>query len=131
MHGIESKHRNRPVQESLDAFKEMQQGSEVGLATCLRFKLDMSAGNKALRDPVAFRCNLTHHWRTGHQYKVGEGKCLKPWLPPWLCGGNPAGGVCMTCQMMQSHVGVLGADRSGGEQRINAGQAASFWYWDC
>eukprot|EP00775_Hariotina_reticulata_P007441 gene7441-7651_t len=70
MHGIESKHRNRPVQQSLDIFKEMQEGSEVGLANCLRFKLDMAAGNKALRDPVAFRCNLTHHWRTGHQYKV-------------------------------------------------------------
>jgi hypothetical protein len=30
----------------------------------------MQAGNKALRDPVAFRCNLQHHWRTGHTYKV-------------------------------------------------------------
>jgi len=37
----------------------------------MRIKLDMSAANKALRDPVAFRCNLTHHWRTEHTYKVG------------------------------------------------------------
>jgi hypothetical protein len=32
----------------------------------------MQAGNKALRDPVAFRCNLQHHWRTGHTYKVSS-----------------------------------------------------------
>ncbi|KAF6254122.1 tRNA synthetases class I, catalytic domain-containing protein [Scenedesmus sp. NREL 46B-D3] len=70
MHGIESKRRNRSAEETLGMFKEMQAGSEEGLKNCLRFKLDMQAGNKALRDPVAFRCNLQHHWRTAHTYKV-------------------------------------------------------------
>lgn len=70
MDGIESKRRNRSVDENLAMFKEMQAGTEAGLKNCLRFKLDMQAGNKALRDPVAFRCNLTSHWRTGDKYKV-------------------------------------------------------------
>lgn len=48
----------------------------------MRIKLDMSAANKALRDPVCFRCNLTHHWRTGHEYKVHvcRGRCGR-WGP--------------------------------------------------
>lgn len=70
MHGTESRHRNRPVEETLAVWKEMVAGSEVGRANCLRFKLDMQAPNKALRDPVAFRCNDTPHWRTGTKYKV-------------------------------------------------------------
>jgi glutamyl-tRNA synthetase len=71
MHGVDSKCRNRSPAESLATFKEMQEGTEKGLTNCLRFKLDMQNPNKALRDPVAFRCNLTPHWRTGQQYKVG------------------------------------------------------------
>lgn len=70
MEGIESKCRNRPVEETLHIFEEMKQGSEVGLVNCLRLKMDMQALNKALRDPVAYRCNLTPHWRTGTKYKV-------------------------------------------------------------
>ena len=52
----------------------------------MRIKLDMSAANKALRDPVAFRCNLTHHWRTGHEYKVGLCGAVG------VCGGRCVGG---------------------------------------
>lgn len=68
--GIESARRNRPVDENLRLFGEMQKGTEEGLINCLRFKMDMTALNKALRDPVAYRCNLTPHWRTGTKYKV-------------------------------------------------------------
>jgi glutamyl-tRNA synthetase len=41
MDGIESKCRNRPAEESLAIFKEMQEGTERGLTHCLRFKIDM------------------------------------------------------------------------------------------
>jgi glutamyl-tRNA synthetase len=69
MHGIESQRRNSSVEDTLAAFEEMQKGSDAGIKYCLRVKMDMTAGNKALRDPVVFRCNPTHHWRTGHTYK--------------------------------------------------------------
>lgn len=82
MHGVESKCRTRSPEETLTIFKEMQEGTERGLTNCLRFKLDMQNPNKALRDPVAFRCNLTPHWRTGEKYKVG-GSCQPP--PVFCC----------------------------------------------
>lgn len=60
----------------------------AGLKNCMRVKLDMSAANKALRDPVAFRCNLTHHWRTGHTYKVRR-----------LCAWVVCSPVCMVVRV--------------------------------
>ncbi|EFN53000.1 hypothetical protein CHLNCDRAFT_137448 [Chlorella variabilis] len=69
MVGTESARRGRSVEENLRIWGEMFAATEEGLKNCMRIKLDMSAANKALRDPVAFRCNLTHHWRTGHEYK--------------------------------------------------------------
>jgi len=69
MQGIPSSRRERSVEDNLRVWTEMQAGSEEGKANCLRIKLDMSAANKALRDPVCYRCNPTHHWRTGHTYK--------------------------------------------------------------
>ena len=70
MEGVESKCRNRSVEESLAIFEEMKKGSETGVRNCLRFKIGMVDANKAMRDPVAYRCNPTHHWRTGDKYKV-------------------------------------------------------------
>ncbi|KAK9829157.1 hypothetical protein WJX72_004236 [[Myrmecia] bisecta] len=70
MHGVESKRRSRSVEENLAIWQQMQAGTEEGLTNCMRFKMDMSAPNKALRDPVAYRCNLTPHLRTGTKYKV-------------------------------------------------------------
>lgn len=70
MEGVESVRRNASVEENLRAWKEMLAGSDEGRRYCLRIKMDMTAANRALRDPVAFRCNANHHWRTGHTYKV-------------------------------------------------------------
>ncbi|RIA91589.1 glutamate-tRNA ligase [Glomus cerebriforme] len=70
MDGIPSKSRDLSVQENLARFKEMTEGSEFGLKCCLRAKIDMSNPNKALRDPVIYRCNLDSHHRTGNKWKV-------------------------------------------------------------
>ena len=67
---IESRCRGRSPEENLALWKEMVAGSETGKKNCIRFKMDMSSANGTLRDPVAYRCNDTPHWRTGDKYKV-------------------------------------------------------------
>ena len=70
MDGIESARRNRPVEETLALWREMVAGSPEGRRHCMRFRIDMQDPNKAMRDPVAYRCNDAHHWRTGTKYKA-------------------------------------------------------------
>ena len=70
-----SRRRDRPVEETQQIFKEMQTGSELGLKNCLRFKIDPANDNGTLRDPVAYRCNLTPHLHTGTKYKVSPFNC--------------------------------------------------------
>ena len=48
----------------------MTKGTEIGLKYCLRAKMDMTNKNKALRDPVIYRCNLLPHIKTGDKWKV-------------------------------------------------------------
>ncbi|KAB5547392.1 tRNA synthetases class I, catalytic domain-containing protein [Coniochaeta sp. 2T2.1] len=69
--GIASKRRDRTVEETLAIFEEMKKGSEEGLKNCIRAKLSADNPNKAMRDPVIYRCNVanTHH-RTGDKYKI-------------------------------------------------------------
>lgn len=58
------------MEESLAVWMEMVAGSTAGLTNCMRFKISVDNPNKALRDPVAYRCNLIPHIRTGSKYKV-------------------------------------------------------------
>ncbi|KAK0667026.1 tRNA synthetases class I, catalytic domain-containing protein [Cercophora samala] len=69
--GIASKRRDRTVEENLRIFEEMKKGSEEGVAHCLRAKLSVDNPNKAMRDPVIYRCNVdTPHHRTGTKWKM-------------------------------------------------------------
>ena len=69
--GIESACRSQNPEENLRLWEEMKLGTPVGLTYCIRAKIDMTNKNKALRDPVMYRCNVTApHHRTGTTYKV-------------------------------------------------------------
>ncbi|KAJ9134300.1 Glutamyl-tRNA synthetase [Pleurostoma richardsiae] len=70
--GIPSKHRDRPVEESLRIFtEEMTNGTQEGLTHCIRAKISPDNPNKAMRDPVIYRCNIEDaHHRTGRTWKL-------------------------------------------------------------
>jgi glutamyl-tRNA synthetase len=70
MEGIPSKRRDSSVEESLAHFEEMKTGSEEGQKWCIRAKISFDDKNKAMRDPVIYRCQLTPHARTGSTWKV-------------------------------------------------------------
>jgi glutaminyl-tRNA synthetase len=63
--GQNSPFRDRPVAENLDLFRRMRAGEFPNGARVLRAKIDMSAGNMNLRDPVLYRILHTAHPRTG------------------------------------------------------------------
>ncbi|SNX87630.1 probable GUS1 - Glutamyl-tRNA synthetase [Melanopsichium pennsylvanicum] len=71
MDGIPSKRRDSSIEESMTRFAEMSTGSAQGRKWCLRAKISFDDANKAMRDPVIYRCNpdVSHH-RTGNTWKV-------------------------------------------------------------
>ncbi|KAL6301820.1 glutamate-tRNA ligase [Sparassis latifolia] len=69
-HGVASKHRDDSVEDNLKHFAEMKAGTEEGVRWCIRAKMSVDNPNKAMRDPVIYRCNLLPHHRTGSKWKV-------------------------------------------------------------
>ncbi|PHH74158.1 hypothetical protein CDD82_5084 [Ophiocordyceps australis] len=71
MDGIASKHRERGIDENLAIFEEMKKGSPQGLTHCIRAKISADDPNKAMRDPVIYRCNIKDaHHRTGRKWNM-------------------------------------------------------------
>jgi glutamyl-tRNA synthetase len=68
--GIASKRRDATVEENLKQFNEMKAGTPEGLRWCIRAKISVDDPNKALRDPVIYRCNPVPHHRTGDKWKI-------------------------------------------------------------
>jgi len=79
--GIESPHRNRSAEESLDLFKRMTAGEFDEGACVLRAKIDMASPNMHMRDPIIYRIMKAHHHRTGDKwcvypmYDFAHGQC--------------------------------------------------------
>ncbi|KAJ6624520.1 glutamate-tRNA ligase [Mycena sp. CBHHK59/15] len=68
--GTASAHRDDSVDVNLAHFAEMTAGTAEGLRWCLRAKISVDNPNKAMRDPVIYRCNVLPHHRTGDKWKV-------------------------------------------------------------
>ncbi len=68
--GTASPHRNRSVEENLDLFTRMRAGEFENGSRVLRAKIDMSAPNINLRDPVLYRILHEAHPRTGDAWCI-------------------------------------------------------------
>jgi glutamyl-tRNA synthetase len=77
MNGVASKRREATVEESLKHFDEMKAGTTEGLRWCIRAKISVDNLNKAMRDPVIYRCNLTSHHRTGCVFPSHYSKSIR------------------------------------------------------
>ncbi|KAJ6618809.1 tRNA synthetases class I, catalytic domain-containing protein [Mycena sp. CBHHK59/15] len=71
-HGIPSLRRDASIEENLVRFSQMTDGvlGSDEAKWCLRAKISIDNPNKAMRDPVIYRCNPISHHRTGDKWKV-------------------------------------------------------------
>jgi glutaminyl-tRNA synthetase len=68
--GKEGPFRNRPIEENLNLFGRMKAGEFSDGSRTLRAKIDMSAPNVWLRDPVLYRIRHAEHHQTGNKWCI-------------------------------------------------------------
>ncbi|MDB5278705.1 MAG: glutamine--tRNA ligase/YqeY domain fusion protein [Ferruginibacter sp.] len=68
--GMDSPHRTRTVEENLQLFADMRAGKYTDGEKVLRAKIDMSAPNMHMRDPLLYRIKHAHHHRTGDAWCI-------------------------------------------------------------
>lgn len=68
--GIDSPFRNRPIEESLRLFEEMNSGNVQPGTLVLRAKIDMANPNMHFRDPIIYRVLNIPHIRTGNKWNA-------------------------------------------------------------
>ncbi|HEX5151038.1 MAG TPA: glutamine--tRNA ligase/YqeY domain fusion protein [Parafilimonas sp.] len=68
--GVNSKYRDRSVEENLRLFEEMKAGKYADGERVLRAKIDMAHPNMLMRDPVMYRIKHAHHHRTGDKWCI-------------------------------------------------------------
>jgi glutaminyl-tRNA synthetase len=68
--GRPSPHRGRTVEENLDLFARMRAGELADGSAVLRAKIDMSAANMKMRDPLLYRIKHASHYRCGDAWHI-------------------------------------------------------------
>ena len=68
--GKRSKYAQRSVEENLELFEKMKNGEFKDGEHILRAKIDMSAANMKLRDPLLYRIRHVEHFRAGNEWAV-------------------------------------------------------------
>lgn len=68
--GTNSPYRDRPAEESLRLFEEMNSGKMETGKMVLRAKIDMASPNMHFRDPILYRVLNMPHWRTGNKWNA-------------------------------------------------------------
>lgn len=68
--GTNSPFRDRPAEESLRLFREMNSGNVAPGKMILRAKIDMASPNMHFRDPIMYRVLNMPHWRTGNKWNA-------------------------------------------------------------
>ena len=68
--GKRSEFANRSVEENLDLFERMKNGEFKDGEHILRAKIDMSAPNMKMRDPLLYRIRNVSHFRTGDKWSI-------------------------------------------------------------
>jgi len=68
--GKRSKYADRSVEENLDLLERMKNGEFKEGEHILRAKIDMSASNMKMRDPLMYRIRHAHHFRTGDEWAI-------------------------------------------------------------
>jgi len=68
--GKRSKYAQRSIEENLELFERMRSGEFKDGEHVLRAKIDMSAANMKMRDPLLYRIRHAHHFRTGDEWCI-------------------------------------------------------------
>ncbi|MDX5335782.1 MAG: glutamine--tRNA ligase/YqeY domain fusion protein [Marinobacter sp.] len=68
--GKNSPYRDRPVEESLQLFRDMRDGKFQNGELVLRAKIDMASPNINLRDPILYRIRYADHHQTGSKWCI-------------------------------------------------------------
>jgi len=68
--GKRSKYANRTIEENLEFFEKMKNGEFKDGEHVLRAKIDMSASNMKMRDPLLYRIRHAHHFRAKDEWAI-------------------------------------------------------------